>query len=115
MQYARLDEVIAALQRGDVDTALDAGLMELASGDDFDRADVSAEDRECILAATTKLHSAWNARERYRARQQRLDERARKRDARRAHASPGNDTVKPGLPAAAANALAKALARAKGQ
>lgn len=115
MEHARVHEVIAALQRGDVDAALESGLMKLASGDDLDAANVSAGDRELILSAAAKLDFAWGARERYRARQQRLDERARKREARRTHASPGNDTVKPALPAAAANALAKALARAKGQ
>lgn len=110
-----MHEVIAALQRGDVDAALDAGLMELAGCNDLDRTDVSTDDRTTILAAAAKLRFTWNARERYRARQQRLDERARKREARRTHASLDNTAVKPALPAAAANALAKALARAKGQ
>ena len=108
-----LQEVIAALQRGDVDAALDAGLMDVAGGD-LDRMDVPSDDRERILAAAAKLRFAWDARERYRARQQRLDERARKREARRTHAPPGDGAVKPALPAVAANALAKALARAKG-
>ena len=115
MEHSRVHEVIAALQRGDVDAALGSGLMELAASDDLDRADVSSDDRAIILAAAAKLRFAWDARERYRARQQRLDERARKREARRTHASPDNDAVKPALPTAAANALAKALARAKGQ
>ncbi|MBS0225046.1 MAG: hypothetical protein JSS25_01715 [Proteobacteria bacterium] len=111
----RAHEVIAALDRGDVDAALDSGLMELACSDDFARADVSDNDRERILAAAAKLRFAWDARERYHARQQRLDERARKRDARRAHAPSADGTVNPALPAAAANALAKALARAQGK
>ncbi|MBW8823591.1 MAG: hypothetical protein JF567_05040 [Xanthomonadales bacterium] len=114
MERARVHGVIAALRRGDVDAALDAGLMEVAA-DDLDRADVSSEDRELIVAAAAKLRFAWEARERYRARQLRLEERTRKREARRTHAPSGNDTVKPVLPAAAANALAKALARAKGK
>ena len=114
MEHARVHDVVAALHRGDVDAALESGLMELASGDDLDRADVSADDRAAILAAAAKLRFAWDARERYRARQQRLDERARKREARRTHASLDNTAAKPAFSAAAANALAKALARAKG-
>lgn len=115
MERARLHEVIAALDRGDVDAALESGLMEVASGDFLDHADVPGDDRERIRDTATKLRFAWDARERYRTRQQRLAERARKREARRSHAPPGDGVVKPALPAAAANALAKALARAKGQ
>ncbi|MBS0217328.1 MAG: hypothetical protein JSR63_04000 [Proteobacteria bacterium] len=115
MEHARPQEVIAALRRGDVDAALDAGLMEMAGSGRLDHADLSSADRERILAAAAKLRFAWDARERYRARQQRLDDRARKRDARRTHAPSADGAVKPALPAAAANALAKALARAQGK
>ncbi|MGG6462574.1 hypothetical protein [Solilutibacter silvestris] len=113
MEHARVHEAVAALQRGDVDAALESGLMEFTSND-LDQAGVSINDRERILTTMAKLHFAWDARERYRARQQRLDERARKREARRAQAPLGDGAVKPALPTAAANALAKALARAKG-
>lgn len=113
MEHARVHEVIAALHRGDVDAALESGLMELASSDHLDRADVSSGDLERILAAAAKLRFAWDARERYRARQQRLVERARKREARRATTHGDTPAQSPALPAAAANALAKALARAR--
>ncbi|WP_103075369.1 hypothetical protein [Solilutibacter silvestris] len=113
---ARLRDVVAALDAGDVDAALESGLMELACADCLDRAKVELGDRERILVAAVKLRFAWDARERYRARQHRLAERARRRDARRAQASsPDVSSSTPALPTAAANALAKALARAKGQ
>ncbi len=114
MEDARVHEVVAALQRGDVDAALESGLMEF-TGNDLDQAGVSSDERERILAAMAKLRFAWDARERYRARQQRLDERTHKREARRTQAPTGDGAAKPALPTAAANALAKALARAKGK
>lgn len=113
MEIARVQDVIAALDAGDIDAALEAGLMEVASADRLERAGVSDEDRERILDAVAKLRFAWDARERYRARQHRLAERARLRELRRAQASPGAPSSIPALPTAAANALAKALARAK--
>lgn len=114
MDRARPHDVIAALQRGDVDAALEAGLMELAGSDRLEGADISNDDRERIRAAAAKLRYAWAARERFRARQARLQERARQREARRADACPTDAVAKPALPPAAAAALAKALARAKG-
>jgi len=111
---SRLRDVVAALDAGDVDAALEAGLMEFACTDCLDRANVAPVDRERILATATKLRFAWDARERYRAHQHRLEERARKREARRTTTTADASTATPALPTAAANALAKALARAKG-
>ena len=115
MEHARVHDVIAALDAGDIDAALESGLMELARADCLDRMEISSDDRERILVVVAKLRFAWDARERYRAREHRLAERARKREARRAQTSPDVSLSTPALPAAAANALAKALARAKGK
>ncbi len=119
MEHARPDEVLAALRRGDVDAALDAGLMEFAESGRLDRDDVSREERELILAASAKLRFAWDARDRFRAREARLLERTRRREARRmpeaGAGTPATASATPALPAAAANALAKALARARGR
>lgn len=120
MEHARPDEVVAALRRGDVDAALDAGLMEFAERGRLDHDDVSREERELILAASAKLRFAWDARDRFRAREARLLERTRRRKAQQAPeasaATPETAFATPALPAAAAGALARALAlaRAKG-
>lgn len=115
MERTRVDDVIAALDAGDIDAALESGLMELAGDEDLLREDVSPGDREHVLAAAARLRFAWDSRERYRARQLRLAERTRIREARRAQASPDATPSIPTLPTAAANALAKALARAQGR
>ncbi|GAB3061001.1 hypothetical protein [Stenotrophomonas tumulicola] len=97
----------ARLQAGDVDGALQAGLMDYtptpADG-------LAGPDQHAMLQAQARLRRAWEARERYRARAVRLARRDAERDARRAPA-PAPDQ-KPALPSAAAAILARAKARA---
>jgi len=112
--------LLALLDAGDVDAALQAGLMEYAAGD-------GAED-DVLRSAQEQLRIAWAARERHRARAGRLERQAGERAARRAAASAGTtgtpaagsgrataNTPAAGLPPAAAAALARARARANGQ
>lgn len=108
--------LLALLETGDVDAALQAGLMQFAVGDD-------PEDAP-LRAAQEQLRIAWATRERHRARTERLDRQARERAARRAasslpaSAAPAPVTASAGpmaLPPAAAAALARARARAGGQ
>ncbi|HWS76796.1 MAG TPA: hypothetical protein VN205_00310, partial [Thermomonas sp.] len=58
--------------------------------------------------------TAWAARARYRQRQARLERRAAEREARRIAAMPADPVApaRPALPAAAADVLARALAKA---
>ena len=120
---AGLAAVAAALADGDTDAAIDAGLMAIdrdAIGDPAMRATIST--------AQDGLRAAWDARERFRARELRLARRAAEREAaRRAPGTtgPSPDTAvapgeapspagptRPALPAAAAAALARARAKA---
>ena len=108
--------LLSLLQAGDVDAALQAGLMDYAAsaGDATDAP---------ILAQQQQLRAAWAARARYRAREVRLARHATERAARRAptEAPPGAaaavapKAAAPALPAAAAAALARARARATGR
>ncbi|WP_197017159.1 hypothetical protein [Pseudoxanthomonas suwonensis] len=112
------ERLLAALAAGDVDAALQAGLMDYAASD--------VEDAP-IHAAQQRLRTAWAARERYRARAGRLERRALERAARRAQAAapalpeapvaeaPVAARPVPSLPPAAAAALARAKARAAGR
>jgi len=98
--------LLQLLEAGDLDGAIDAGLMDHpARGDD--PADAP------LLAAQRRLREAWAARDRHRARNARLAHIAAEREARRApaHAPAGA----PALPPAAAAALARARARAAGR
>jgi len=99
----------------DLDAALAAGLMDYtpSPGDDAllpGHPDLSAR----LLQAQTRLQQAWAARERYRARAQRLARRVAEREARRAPPAPTPE-LKPALPPAAAAILARAKARAAGK
>src|SRR5690606_34568859 len=79
---ARRQRLLALLADGDVDAALQAGLMDYPA-DPGDAADAP------LRQAQLRLREAWAARERYRARQQRLARIAAARDAqRRAQATP---------------------------
>ncbi|UWX04466.1 hypothetical protein H1235_05660 [Pseudoxanthomonas sp. NC8] len=104
----------ALLQSGDVDAALQAGLMDYVATHDADDAP--------IRAIQEQLRTAQDARARYRSREARLSRRAAERAARRAPRAeasivPGPEAEAPvaasvpGLPAAAAAALARARAR----
>jgi len=100
----------AALRVDDVDAAIEAGLLDRGI-------ECSACDDECCA----RLHHARNeritalaARERYRARNERLERRARERAEKRAPA-PAVDIAAPtpsALPSAAAAALARAREKA---
>lgn len=101
-------QLLALLADGDLDAALDAGLMAL----DADAVTLDPASRATLAQAQQRLRTAWDARERYRARASRLARRAAERDARRAAATPTASSGTP-LPAAAAAALARAKARAQ--
>lgn len=141
--YASLRlRLLALLDAGDLDAALQAGLMDYPA--------VAGEPEDAaLLAAQSQLRAAWAARERHRARDQRLARLADERQARRTRATattsacgtptlpgpvasgPANSNpavagVRPHtaatpdppgatLPAAAAAALARARARVAGQ
>ena len=105
-------ELAALLDRDEVDAAIERGLMQCAP---CPRCVPAAVDALPLLAAIdaarARLHVAWAARERYRARTQRLDARRAARAAKRiAAALP--QAPRPSLPPAAAAALARAKARA---
>lgn len=107
---ARRATLLALLGRGDVDAALQAGLMDYTAlpGDDADAP---------LLVAQQRLRTAWEARERHRARAARLARIAAEREARRRAAAtpataPGAPAPGPALPPAAAAALERARARA---
>lgn len=95
-----------ALADGDVDRALSLGLLDVEPCPGC-RTACSA----LLLAARDDRRTALAARERFRARNRRLERRAGERAARRQGptASPGSAAP---LPPAAADALARALARA---
>lgn len=99
--------VAAALARDDLDRALDSGLLEVVPCPTCDAACVAL-----VASARTERVGALAARERFRARQARLARRAQERAASRA--APVAAADRPQLPAAAADVLARALARAKG-
>jgi len=103
--------VAAALAMGDLDRAIEAGLLECQSCPNCNDNCTSA-----LLTARSERLRALAARERYRARQARLQRRAEERAAARAApASPAavtSNQPKPSLPSAAAAALERAKARA---
>ncbi len=99
----------ALLREGDVDAAIEAGLMLFV---DDGRCGLDAATCELLADAQRRLRTAWDARERHRARDARLARRQAERDARRAK-PPAQAAEQPALPAAAAAALARARARAK--
>src|SRR5690606_19307831 len=101
--------LLALLADGDVDAALQAGLMDYPA-DPADDADAPLRREQA------RLRTAWAARDRYRARQQRLARIAAARDTQgRARPAPaaGAAPAAPPLPPAAAAALARARARAR--
>src|SRR5690606_4376131 len=103
----RRAQLVALLRVGDVEAALEAGLLA------YPAAPADPDDAP-LLAAQARLRSAWEARERHRARAARLARIAAEREARRraASAASGPPSRGPALPAAAAAALARAKARA---
>lgn len=110
-QATRAEAVLAMLARDDRDAAIEAGLMELAP---CPPTCACRLDWAPIQDAQRQLRSAWDARDRHRARQARLARRADERDARRAPAVTAQPTARPALPPSAAAILARAKARAAG-
>lgn len=126
--HARL---LALLRTGDTDAALQAGLMDYPAS--------PAPADAPIRAAQERLRTAWDARERHRARDARLARQAAERTTRRTAAmarhadgaasaaatqapaaattsgAPTAAPATPALPPAAAAALARARARAAGK
>jgi hypothetical protein len=106
---ATLARLAILLRDGNVDAAIESGLMEVDAG--AAGGDLPAGDRELVASTQARLRTAWQARERYRARRMRLARIAAERETRRAGAAPA-PTSKAPLPPAAAAALARALAKA---
>ena len=106
---ARLHDAAAALAADDLDAALELGLMELARCEAcLDRCDLAPAEKALLRGARDARSTAWAARDRHRARADRL---ARRAVARREASAPAPGT--PALPTSAADALARALARAR--
>ncbi|KQY52770.1 hypothetical protein ASD14_04955 [Lysobacter sp. Root494] len=107
MHGADAHAVAAALAEDDIDRAIDAGLFSTACASCNDACTTA------LMAARNTRLSALAARERYRARQARLQRRAEERAATRtALAIVTTTEPKPALPSSAAAALARAKARA---
>ena len=105
------EQLLALLHADDVDGAIEAGLMRFATDPATCRLD--ARDVAILRDAQQRLRSAWEARDRYRARQARLARIAAEREARRhPPAADPSPVARPALPATAASALARALAKA---
>lgn len=124
---ARALRILALVEDGDMDGAIEAGLPRVLPLPQLDEAANAA-----LLHARDRLLAAWAARERHRARARRLERIAEeRRQARAARTEPaagataaaGSGTppgttssappARPALPAAAAAALARARARAR--
>ena len=107
---AAVHAISAALAEDDLDRALTLGLL------DADPCNQCSEEcRRRVAEARDARERALAARERYRARQARLQRRAQERAAVRAtsaNATENAQEMKPALPSAAAAALARAKARA---
>lgn len=104
--------VLAALVEGDLDRAIDLGLLAARPC-----ARCATACTATLVAARDARLAALAARDRYRARQQRIERRARMRGAARSVPAESIDAgpaapVTPPLPSAAAAALARARARA---
>ncbi|WP_226469969.1 hypothetical protein [Luteimonas panaciterrae] len=105
--------LIRLLDTDDVDAAIDAGLMQYVPCPACDSNDAQAAlDSARIRATQRRLTDAWAARDRYHARNARLQRREAERAARRAPARAHADPRTPSLPPAAAAALARAKAKA---
>lgn len=106
---ALAQRLLRLLHDDDVDGAIEAGLMTFDGG-----GALAPDDRAAIAAAQRRLHDAWAARERYRAREARLARHAAARLVKRALPQDAAGKT-PALPPAAAAALARAKAKAAGK
>jgi hypothetical protein len=107
----RLAEALAA---DDLDRALTLGLLEARPEEIAEPCADCRSRASFVIAARDERLRAFAARERYRARQARLAERAKIRARKRAAATPATSapaTSATALPPAAAAALARAKAR----
>jgi len=96
----------------DLDAAICAGLMDYRFDPELAYLDPHYPQlSQLLLQAQQRLAKAWAARERYRARQTRLQRRAMQQKSQRSLLSP-TVVAKPALPTAAAAILARAKARA---
>lgn len=103
--------IVAALVDDDVDAAIELGLLDAAPCNAC-----APVCRAALIDARDNRLRALSARERYRARNARLQRRAEARAAARMPApTPLPDAPKPTLPPAAAAALARAKAKAAGR
>jgi hypothetical protein len=100
--------IVAALTEDDLDAAIELGLLDAAPCNAC-----AADCRAALTLARDRRLRALAARERFRARNARLQHRA---DARAAARTPvaAPEIAKPPLPPAAAAALARAKAKAAG-
>jgi len=98
--------IVAALVDDDLDAAIERGLLDAAPCDAC-----ASGCRDALMHARDGRRRALAARERFRARNARLEHRAEARAAARMPA-PAPETAKPALPPAAAAALARAKAKA---
>ena len=108
----RAAALLAAIASDDLDTAIELGLLQFELRPGAPCADCGPGIAR-LLAARDERRSALASRERHRRRDARLAQRAEANAARRkAGAAAAADMPKPGLPDAAAAALARAKARA---
>lgn len=100
----------ALLAADDLDAAIDAGLMA------FQPCERAGDDAVVVKQVQERLRTAWDARQRYRQRQARLEKRAAEREARRLKTPDPEvvaaDASRPALPIGAAAILARAKAKA---
>lgn len=108
----RLRALADALATDDLDRALALGLLEARHEQHGDLCAECQSHVLVVIAARDERLRALAARERYRARQARLAERAQARARRRSAAAPQDAiSTAPSLPPAAAAALARAKSR----
>jgi GNAT superfamily N-acetyltransferase len=102
--------LVDTVMEDDLDRAIALGLLAFEPASH--RCDRCRDAVARLVAARDARLHALAARERYRARQTRLAERAEARARKRASAAPAPSAVAPALPAGAAAVLARAKARA---
>lgn len=100
-----------ALAADNLDRAMALGLLDARPEDNAIRCDACSARADILIAARNERLCALAARERYRARQARLAERAATRACKREATAPQRTVAAPSLPPAAAAALARAKAR----
>lgn len=108
---AALRAIADALAVDDLDRAMTLGLLDARPDDIAGRCEACIACAQIVIAARDERLRALAARERHRARQDRLAERAAARARKREAAAPRTSIAAPSLPPAAAAALARAKAR----